>query len=340
MSGACFAVRREAWNLVGGIAGDLLYPRLDVHLCLKLSLNTAWRIVYNPYARFFQDGESMFETAVGNRTREVTARIRRWFPHGDPHFNPNLDCIGGKVIFRERTKSDPQRGADYVAESRLLLSIFDADPKTIERSRRIHDSRSTGQLRNVTWFLPEFSHPFYGGVHTILRFADGFLRLHGVNSNFCIMGETSTSGVQRQVSAAFPALAQSSFHVINHHKRANELPPTDVAICSLWTTAYAALEFDKTRRKLYFMQDDEALFYPASSTSALVEATYRFGFYGVCNTVSLLQRYRACGGTGQYFTPCVDRRSFFRTYRPIHERHPIWSSVTVGLVIPATVSNC
>jgi O-antigen biosynthesis protein len=310
VSGACFAVRREAFDLVGGIDGELLYPRLDVHLCLKLSLNTTWRIVYNPYARLFQDGESMFETALGNETHEVTARIQRWFPHGDPHFNPNLECKDGKFIFRQRTEVDLQRGADYVAESRLLLSIFDADPKTIERSRRIQDSRSTGQFRSVTWFLPEFTHAFYGGVHTILRFADGFLR-HGVHSNFCILGETSPAAVQREVSSAFPGLAQSSFYVINNHHRANELPSTDAAMCSLWTTAYAALEFDKTRRKLYFMQDDETLFYPASSTSALVEATYRFGFHGVCNTVSLLQRYRACGGTGEYFTPCVDRSVFF-----------------------------
>ena len=336
VSGACFGIRREAWNDLGGIAGEPLYPRLDVHLCLKVSLTTASRIVYNPYARFYQAGESLLEAPVGRETREVTTRIRRSFPHGDPYFNPNLDCKGGKVMFRQRTATDTG-GADYVAESRLLLSMFDAEPKTIARSRRIQESAGTGQFRSVTWFLPEFTHSFYGGIHTILRFADGFLRRHGVQSNFCIMGDISPSAVQREVSSAFPTLAQSSFYVINHHKRANELPPTDVAICSLWTTAYANLEFNRTRRKLYFMQDDEALFYPASSTSALVEATYQFGFYGLCNTVSLLRRYQACGGKGDYFTPCVDRSVFFPD-APTHTRESPFMVFCYGR--PGHPRNC
>lgn len=189
--------------------------------------------------------------------------------------------------------------------------MFDAEPKILEQSRRLQSQPKTGQLRTITWFMPEFSHAFYGGIHTILRFADGFLRRHGVHSNFCIVGEASPLSVQRSIATAFPALGQSSCMVLNHHHRANELPPSDAAICSLWTTAYAALEYKRTRRKFYFIQDDEALFYPASSTSALVEATYRFGFHGICNTESLLRRYKTCGGIGEYFVPCVDKSVFF-----------------------------
>jgi O-antigen biosynthesis protein len=84
----------------------------------------------------------------------------------------------------------------------------------------------------------------------------------------------------------------------------------------LWTTAYALLDFKKARRKFYFMQDDEALFYPAGSTSALVEATYGFGFHAICNTVSLLRRYEARGGSGEYFIPNIDESVFHAAGRP------------------------
>ena len=39
-----------------------------------------------------------------------------------------------------------------------------------------------------------------------------------------------------------------------------------------------------TKRKFYFVQDYEPLFYPASSRSALAEATYRFGMPAIVNT--------------------------------------------------------
>jgi beta-1,2-rhamnosyltransferase WsaF-like protein len=59
---------------------------------------------------------------------------------------------------------------------------------------------------------------------------------------------------------------------------------SDAAISTLWTTAYAALRFNNTRRKFCFVQDYESLFYPAGSIYALVEATYRLGYGGICNT--------------------------------------------------------
>ena len=91
----------------------------------------------------------------------------------------------------------------------------------------------------------------------------------------------------------------------------NELPESDAAVCSLWTTAYAALEFNKTRRKFYFIQDDESLFYPAGSTSALVESYIRIRIsMESANTVSLLERYQARGGHGEFFNPCIDPNIF------------------------------
>jgi glycosyltransferase involved in cell wall biosynthesis len=68
--------------------------------------------------------------------------------------------------------------------------------------------------------------------------------------------------------------------------------------------------FRNTKRKFYFIQDDEAQFYPAGSTSALVEATYQFGYTGICNTPSLLERYVARGGEGAFFVPCIDPAVF------------------------------
>ncbi|WP_344792595.1 glycosyltransferase family 1 protein [Gryllotalpicola daejeonensis] len=48
-----------------------------------------------------------------------------------------------------------------------------------------------------------------------------------------------------------------------------------------WETAYPAFLDKSTARRLYFVQDFEASFYPLGSESLLAENTYRFGFYGI-----------------------------------------------------------
>jgi glycosyltransferase involved in cell wall biosynthesis len=78
------------------------------------------------------------------------------------------------------------------------------------------------------------------------------------------------------------------------------------------------------RRKFYFMQDYESRFYPAGSISALVEATYRFGFSALCNTVSLRDIYTKIGGQAEYFDPCVDPAIFnAKTRAPLSRGEPM-----------------
>jgi glycosyltransferase involved in cell wall biosynthesis len=321
VSGACFAIRREVWDEIGGMSGDPLHSRLDIHLSLKIKLQAGQRIVYNPYVRMVQSQDSALESFVrGDAPRDS---IRAILAGADPYFNPNLDCRNGTVTYRQRRSEATSRGPDYSTESQVLLDIFDFAPAQIERSKQLETQRSSGRLESVTWFLPEFNSPFYGGVHTILRFADLFLRAHQVRSQFCILAQASPQRVRAQVTAAFPSLAaQSEFFSIDAQSKANNIPGSDVAICTLWTTAYAALEYQKARRKFYFIQDDEALFYPAGSISALVEATYRFGFHGICNTSSLLKSYIARGGEGEYFSPAVDPKVFHDRSRKQNSRPP------------------
>jgi glycosyltransferase involved in cell wall biosynthesis len=83
-----------------------------------------------------------------------------------------------------------------------------------------------------------------------------------------------------------------------------------VAFATLWTTAFPLLRLRGVRRKCYFLQDWEPLFYPAGTLSGIVEATYRFGFHAICNTPSLAESYRAMGGTADYFLPAVDTKIF------------------------------
>ena len=236
--------------------------------------------------------------------------IRSVFPDGDPNFNPNLGCRGGRVYLKPAADT-PAPVLNYSLESQILVKTYDFSPDLLKRSKAVQEKRRTGQLNRLTWFVPEFSTPFYGGIYTILRFADYFRSAHGVASSFCVIGRGTPARFRHTIARAFPELAASAnFAVLDNHVRTSELPESDASVSTLWTTAYGSLHFNRTRQKFYFIQDDEALFYPAGSTSALTEATYTFGYKGICNTVSLLNRYSQRGGDGTYFTPCVDAAVF------------------------------
>lgn len=178
----------------------------------------------------------------------------------------------------------------------------------------------------MTWFIPDFHHAFYGGIFTILRFADHFKRLHGVRSQFALIGTMDARVIADRIGNAFPALAGSVVHRIGSDLALADLEETDAAIATLWITAYFVLRFNRTKRKFYFLQDYEPLFYPAGSTYAQVETTYRFGFHGVANTPPIAQAYEAAsGGVAESFLPCVDTALF----HPAPEEAPASAPYTV-----------
>jgi glycosyltransferase involved in cell wall biosynthesis len=199
---------------------------------------------------------------------------------------------------------------------------MDFTEKEIAASQILHTLYSGPlPIRSVGWFVPDFYHPFYGGVHTILRFADHLQRQTGVRNHFFVAGTYPARRIASLIAQAFPALSEAPVTRVPGYADIPALPDTDASVATLWSTAYFLLKYNQTRRKFYFLQDYEPLFYPAGSTSAQVEATYHFGFYGLANTPSVKQAYEEHhGGRAESFVPCVDTDVFRPTPMPIPPR--------------------
>jgi cellulose synthase/poly-beta-1,6-N-acetylglucosamine synthase-like glycosyltransferase/glycosyltransferase involved in cell wall biosynthesis len=313
VSGACFGIRREVFRQVGGFARFPQYPRWDVDLCLRVRSETGLRVLYNPFARLHQGEPALLETSL--RPGEAGAAadyVRALFPAGDPYSSPNLSHRDGSVQFcsphspgRQSLLESPMPGPRDVA------STLDFATPDLEASRAACACPGNGSVRKITWFLPDFVNPFYGGIHTVLRFADHFLKAHNVQSTFVVLPPAQERLTKDGIATAFKELAEASeIRLLRGHSTLLDLEPSDVAVATFWTTAFHVLRFNRVRRKFYFVQDDETLFYPAGSTSALVEATYRFGFLAICNSAGVRARYIESGGAGEYFDPCVDTSVF------------------------------
>lgn len=322
ISGACFAIRRSVFDEVGGFVENPAYPRLDIDLCLRVTVRHGWRIFYNAYAKFVQGAPTRLENWTRKDRDAARDYVRRCFPLGDPFFHPRLKCSDGKVLF-DFGVDTPSPPIDYTAEARALTQYFDFAPATLAESRKAGSGPSRHKLQQVTWFLPEFAHSFYGGIHTILRAADYLQRARQVRSTF--VTPCPEEVIRDAIRAAFPALAgQCSLVELTSYSQLASLGDCDAAIATLWTTAYSVLRMKNARRKFYFMQDYESRFYPAGSISALVEATYHFGLAAICNTVSLRDIYLRLGGEAEYFDPCVDPAIFHATARaPLNRGEPL-----------------
>ena len=188
-----------------------------------------------------------------------------------------------------------------LAENRELMSRFD----------KMKDLN----VKTINWFIPCFNHP-YGGIYTILRFANYFSEKKGVRNNLIICGDPRqlSANPSVQVGKVFPKLSERI--IILGNNNVDSLPESDICIATDWTSAYYALKYNKTKGKFYFIQDYEPLFFPAGSMFALAEATYRFGFRGITNTPGLHQIYvHDYSGIAEYFVPSVDAKIFFPAQR-------------------------
>ena len=188
---------------------------------------------------------------------------------------------------------------------------FDLTPEELEANAAVvgrFDERPQ-EVSSATWFLPRFEHALFGGVYTILRLMSWMREHHAVEHRLVLFDglEATDSAIRGMVQDAFANLADIDI-VLPHRTglHLDELPPTDIAVCSLWSSAYALARYNATTAKFYMVQDFEPSFYPAGTPFALAEATYRLGFAGLVNTPGLAEVYAAYGNPTASFVPAVD----------------------------------
>lgn len=193
--------------------------------------------------------------------------------------------------------------------------IFQITTEDIAASKRITDVSGQIKINTATWFVPHYSHFGFNGIQTIFRFIEKLSR-EGVRNHIVVYDNptTDTSKMEAEMAKYFPGIKNYHITVFGDDKgeELRKLPASDIAFCTLWVSAYVLLRFNKTKRKYYFVQDYEPLFYVAGSTSALAESTYRFGYRGIVNTPGLLAAVnQAHGLEGISFIPAVNHRLYY-----------------------------
>ncbi|HEY5442681.1 MAG TPA: glycosyltransferase [Candidatus Saccharimonadales bacterium] len=193
--------------------------------------------------------------------------------------------------------------------------IFQITAEDIERSKQACKGPKPESIKTATWFIPYYNHFGFNGIQTIFRFIEK-LSQEGVKNTIVIYDNPTmdTTKMRHEIETHFPDTKNYEIIVFGDDKlkAIEKLPPSDIAFCTIWVSAYVLLHYNQTKRKYYFIQDYEPLFYVAGSTSALSESTYRFGFKGVVNTPGLLAAVNQGHGLeGVSFIPAVNHALYY-----------------------------
>ncbi|MBD9443983.1 glycosyltransferase family 4 protein [Rhizobium sp. RHZ01] len=201
----------------------------------------------------------------------------------------------------------------YAHDAIALAQWIDCDRTSLARPQQ-HPERVDPEIRNrsCNWYLPVFDNAFYGGIMTILRLAAHLQESDCVAQRFLICGECDVKAISKQISEAFPVLRGAEVRSLASASAIQRIPAADYSVATLWTTAYVLLNVTNTGYKFYMIQDYEPLFYPAGSTYAQAELSYRFGFHGIANTQSVRDIYeQKYGGKAVTLSPSVDTSIFY-----------------------------
>ena len=322
VTAACVAISRDLFDAVGGFDERFVLCGSDVVLGLD-ARDRGQRSVVVPFAGMRHLESATRGTSVPNGDFHASWwRYQKYLRGGDPYFSPNLSLRDRIPSLRSPKEAGPLvtvgdvlgrsfavfRQSSDAAESAYLAETCQATDAVVDGVAELHAATvGRREVRTVNWHVPDIDSPFYGGINTALRIADTMARNNGVENRFIVTAAPNEAFFRSALSAAFPAIADSPMVFTDGHANTlTDLPEADVAIATLWTTAYQVAKAQGVGRKFYLIQDFEPMFYPAGTNYALCEEGYRLGLYGLCNTHRLRDLYAArYRGRGWSFMPAV-----------------------------------
>ncbi len=343
VTGACLMVRKEVFHEVGGFHESFIVCGSDVDFCLRIH-NKGYRNIYIPYAVLYHHEAASRGTCIPSVDFQLSLKSYDESLHvRDPYYNPNLTVLKTDCSLKMKDEKDAvkkiredalqwaraceasgkEEKQSKTFETIAMIEAFDYSIGDVESNRQLMTefTKNRPVIKSINWFIPYFHHVYYGGIYTILRFAEYFFR-KGIRSRFVLYDSPLVleSDVIAKIQSAFPQMRDFEVFIRRGHD-VNVIPYSDVSIATLWTSAYRLLKFSNTRGKFYFMQDYEPLFYAAGSSYALAEATYRLGFHGIVNSPGLYNfitnKYDL---VAEYFVPAVDHEIFFPAESSFQEK--------------------
>lgn len=218
--------------------------------------------------------------------------------YGDPYFNENLS-LGYLSPHLHTSQSELEKLPinsqkmfnNYFTKGTQITASVEKlnDISFIEKydfTNKVVNQKKVTAIKKVHWFLAGFD-SVYAGLNNIFTFASYLAKNEDIENIFYIDTQSDVDK-ETKLIRAYSELTNCK---VEKYNEGASIPECDLAIATLWTTAFYVAKHDGAKKKAYFIQDDETLFYKPGSVSALVEASYQLGLIGIANTLGLKMMY-------------------------------------------------
>lgn len=115
------------------------------------------------------------------------------------------------------------------SEAALMARMYDFEEQDIRISKAVHEQNSGPlDLKEINWFIPPFDNPYWGGIHTILRFAEYFRIKKQTKNRIVIAGLRPQEEKQQRKTLAkvFPPAADE-IYAIRSYDELDQIPSAD-----------------------------------------------------------------------------------------------------------------
>jgi hypothetical protein len=229
------------------------------------------------------------------------------------------EAVRKSLEYLAQRAGPPSAGPGYPGDILWTMEQQPNVPEHVAATKAMNEAwlRGPRPPRRVLWLMPDFLSVHNGGPNTILRFAHYFAQRGAESIIYIFNGQVHRSASQARREICDLLGEESRLKVVLNHwarpLRADELPESDMAVATLWNTAYILLTYHRTKSKFYLVQDYETQFYPGSVESALADLTYDLGFLGLFNTPGLRDAVLANHAmpATHAFQPGIDHDVFF-----------------------------
>jgi GT2 family glycosyltransferase len=244
LTSACLMMRREFFEELGGYDEKFQVCGSDVDLCLR-ARSAGKQVIYTPQSILVHH-ESATRRTDRIPVNDFWESFRAYRPYlgKDPYYNPNLSLARTEPWLRDPAEQPAlnhalQILADHenmlgghglsggrVTFARMVIGMtqaYDFGSNDLLAASRSKGGRPQAPKR-ITWFLPFFNHPF-GGVHTILRFADLWRRNFGVENTFLVYDNPHVTAreLEAKVAMIFDELP-GKFEILKQREDIAHLP--------------------------------------------------------------------------------------------------------------------
>jgi len=196
----------------------------------------------------------------------------------------------------------------------LFQKIFDTYQKSLnsynEYDKIIVDESNMNKIQTplrISWVAPT-PEAFQGGFRVITRNCR-FLSKFGHSITLYV-----DPGTKFSTEEEIKRFIEKHYGEVNYSvKFGHTFSECDILIATFWPTAYNVHSFNKTKTKVYFVQDFEPYFYQMGTEYILAQSTYRLGLYHLTVLPWLPPLIKKqYNGRADYFLPPLERGIYKR----------------------------